>query len=102
MTAADQPEKLTVVYKQAGTLEIKADVYYYADSKPRPVVVSLHGGALIMGHRENIGSVLKNFATTNGYVLVSFDYRLAPETKLPAIMEDIEDAFRWLRRECPK
>jgi acetyl esterase/lipase len=32
-------------------------------------------------------------------VLVSFDYRLAPEAKLPAIIEDIEDAFRWLRRE---
>jgi len=102
MKAADQPEKLTVVYKQVGALEIKADVYHYADSKARPVVVSLHGGALIMGHRENIGSVLKNFATTNGYVLASFDYRLAPETKLPAIMEDIEDAFRWLRREGPK
>jgi len=101
MTAADQPEKQTVVYKKAGSLEIKADVYHYADTNTRPVVVSLHGGALIMGHRENIGSVLKNFVITNGYVLVSFDYRLAPETKLPAIIEDIEDAFRWLRREGP-
>src|SRR2546427_9367298 len=102
MTAADQPEKQTVIYKKAGSLEIKADVYNYANTKTRPVVVSLHGGALIMGHRENIGSVLKNFVITNGYVLVSFDYRLAPETKLPAIIEDIEDAFRWLRREGPE
>ena len=99
MVAADQPEKQTVVYKKVGLLEIKADVYYYADTKVRPAVVSLHGGALIMGHRENLGSSLKNFASSNGYVLVSFDYRLAPETKLPAILEDIEDAFRWLRRE---
>jgi len=65
-------------------------------------VVSLHGGALIMGHRENLSSAVKEFAFTNGYVLVSFDYRLAPETKLPAIIEDIEDAFRWLRREGSK
>ena len=100
--AADQPEKQTVVYKKAGTLEIKADVYHYADTKVRPAVVSLHGGALIMGHRENLSNALKDFASTNGYVLVSFDYRLAPETKLPAIIEDIQDAFRWLRREGPE
>jgi acetyl esterase/lipase len=100
--AEDQFEKATVVYKQVDTLAIKADVYYYAGTQVRPVVVSLHGGALIMGHRENITGALKSFALTNGYVLVSFDYRLAPETKLPAIIDDIEDAFRWLRREGPK
>jgi len=102
MTAADQTKKQTVDYKQAGSLEIKADVYHYADSKVRPTVVLLHGGALIMGHRENLSNAVKDFAFTNGYVLVSFDYRLAPETKLPAIIEDIEDALRWLRREGPK
>ena len=102
MTAAELPEKQTVVYKQVGDLGIKADVYHYADAKVRPVLVSLHGGALIMGHRENLSTPVKNFAFTNGYVLVSFDYRLAPETKLPAIIEDIEDAFRWLRSEGSK
>ena len=97
LKAADQFEKETVVYKEVGTLAIKADVYHYSDTKVRPVVVSLHGGALIMGHRENLSRPVRNFALTNGYVLVSFDYRLAPETQLPAIIEDVEDAFRWLR-----
>ena len=100
--AADQFEKATVIYKEVGPLGIKADVYHYKDAKVRPVVVWLHGGALIMGHRESVSGPVKDFALTNGYVLVSFDYRLAPETKLPAIIEDIEDAFRWLRREGPK
>jgi acetyl esterase/lipase len=102
MALADQIEKQTVVYKQVGPLGIRADIYYYNDTKMRPVVVSLHGGALIMGHRENLSNPVKSFAHTNGYVLASFDYRLAPETKLPAILEDIEDAFRWLRREGAK
>jgi len=97
--AAEQFEEETVVYKEAGTLAIKADVYHYADTQVRPVVVSLHGGALIMGHRGNLDSRVRSFALTNGFVLVSFDYRLAPETRLPAIIEDVEDAFRWLRRE---
>jgi len=100
--AADAFEKETVVYKEVGPLGIKAEVYHYRDTKVRPVVVSLHGGALIMGHRESIAGALKNFALTNGYVLVSFDYRLAPETKLPQIIEDVEDAFRWLRRDGAK
>src|SRR5262245_57321187 len=102
LNAADQFEKETVVYKEAGPLGIKADVYHYTDAQVRPVMVSLHGGALIMGHRENLSGPVKNFALTNGYALVSFDYRLAPETKLPAIIGDIEDAFRWLRREGAK
>ena len=37
-----------------------------------------------------------------GFVIVSIDYRLAPETKLPAIIEDVQDAWRWLRQEGPK
>src|SRR5690242_2182508 len=94
--AASEFQKETIAYKQVGSLDIKADVYHYADLKVRPVLVSLHGGALIMGHRENLAKTLKEFALSNGYVLVSFDYRLAPETKLPALVEDVEDAFRWL------
>jgi len=35
----------------------------------------------------------------DGYAVVSIDYRLAPETPLPKIIEDVEDAFRWLRQE---
>ena len=34
-----------------------------------------------------------------GFVVVALDYRLAPETKLPAIVEDLHDGFAWARRE---
>jgi acetyl esterase/lipase len=34
--------------------------------------------------------------------VVSIDYRLAPETKLPAIIEDLQDAYGWLRQRGPK
>ena len=36
-----------------------------------------------------------------GYTVVSIDYRLAPETKLAAIIEDLEDAYAWVRAEGP-
>jgi acetyl esterase/lipase len=102
MAAAEKPEKQTVVYKQVGGLDIKADVYHYSDTKVRPAVVWFHGGGLINGHRDGVSAQVRNLALTNGYVMVSFDYRLAPETKLPGIIEDVEDAFRWLRKEGPK
>ena len=97
---AEFPQKQTVTYRQFGDLPIKADVYYFNNNKPRPAIVSLHGGALIMGNRKGISRPVREFALTNGYVLVSFDYRLAPETKLPAIIDDIETAFKWLATEA--
>jgi acetyl esterase/lipase len=50
----------TFTYKTVGDLEIKADVHRADDDKPRKVVVWIHGGALIMGHREGISDRVKN------------------------------------------
>src|SRR4051812_36782752 len=82
----------TYTYKQAGDLNIQADVYP-ASGENRPVVVWIHGGALIMGDRTEVPNWLLQACRKNHYVLVSIDYRLAPETKMPLIIEDLEDAF---------
>ena len=44
---------VTYTYKQVGELPIKADVYRGEGAGKRPVVVWIHGGALINGHRES-------------------------------------------------
>lgn len=93
--------KDTYTYKTVGNLKIMADVYREDDVRARPVVVWIHGGALINGHREGVNGRLKSAFLEAGYALVSIDYRLAPETKLPQIIEDLEDAFRWIREEGP-
>ena len=92
----------TFVYKTVGDLEIKADVHRANDNVKRPVVVWIHGGALINGHRAGISGRVKKMMLDEGYALVSIDYRLAPETKLPEIIEDLEDAFRWVRKKGPE
>lgn len=96
---AAEPLKTTVIYKKAGGVDIKLDVFATSATEPRPAVVWIHGGGLINGHREQVSSQVRDFARANGFVLVSLDYRLAPETKLPAILSDLEDAFRWMRSE---
>lgn len=100
--AAAEVRMQTYTYKQVGDLEIKADVYRADDETVRPVIVWIHGGALIMGGRGGIDARVKKMFLEAGYALVSIDYRLAPETKLPAILEDIEDAFRWIRQKGPE
>ena len=96
-----EERKMTYIYKSAGDVEIKADVYA-AKGEKRPVVVWIHGGALINGHRESVPAWLAERCRTHEYVLVSIDYRLAPETQLPEIIQDVEDAFRWIREKGPE
>ncbi|HKB03952.1 MAG TPA: alpha/beta hydrolase, partial [Gemmataceae bacterium] len=55
------------------------------------------GGALIMGNRKSVPRNLLDLCRDEGYALVSIDYRLAPEEKLPEIIADVEDALRWVR-----
>ncbi len=94
--------KSTVAYRQIDGHQVLADVYRPAGKEARPVIVWIHGGALIMGHREAVPRQIRQVAQDNQVALVSLDYRLAPETKLPDLIGDIEAAFRWLADEASK
>ncbi len=100
--SAQEEAKKTFTYKNVDKCNIQADVYQRGQEKHRPVVVWIHGGALIMGNRGQIDRELLRKLLEAGYVVVSIDYRLAPETKLPAILEDLEDACKWLRLQGPE
>jgi acetyl esterase/lipase len=104
VASADEQDGLrqTYDYKVVDGCRIKLDVYGTPRGEVRPVVVWIHGGALIMGHRGSIDRAWLAALTAAGYVVVSIDYRLAPETKLPAIVEDVRDACRWVRERGPK
>ena len=97
-------EKTTIAYRKVDGHEILADVYRPKGNSVRPVIVYIHGGALIMGNREELAydTTILSLAEQNAYAVVSIDYRLAPETKLPAIISDIEAAFTWLGNEGAK
>jgi acetyl esterase/lipase len=101
---AEEPAflKTTYTYKTAGGVPIRADVYRADDSRVRPVVIWIHGGALIIGSRTAVPHQLLDLCRQEGFALVSLDYRLAPDVKLPAIIEDIEDAFRWFGEQSLK
>jgi acetyl esterase/lipase len=88
--------KTTVAYREVDGHKVLADIYRPAGDEVRPVIVWIHGGALIMGSRSSIHPQIRTLAEQKGYAVVSIDYRLAPETKLPELISDIEAAFKWL------
>ena len=92
----------TCIYKTAANLSIRADVHRANDRELRPVVISIHGGALIMSSRADLDQRLTQRLLSAGYAIVSIDYRLAPETQLPGILQDIEDAYTWVRERGPE
>lgn len=99
---AATPRVETFTYKTVEGLPIQADVYRLEGDQPRPVLLWIHGGALIMGGRGGVDRRVRQAFLDSGYTIVSIDYRLAPETKLPQIIEDLRDAYTWLHEKGPK
>lgn len=89
-----------VVYGQAGGVELKLDLY---DPKkpavgPRLVAVYVHGGGWQKGDKGGgAGMLALAELLQRGYLVASINYRLAPEFKFPAQIEDAKCAIRYLR-----
>lgn len=92
----------TYTYKTVGALNIRADVYRKPDDIVRPAILWLHGGALIMGNRRAVNPAQAEGYLNAGYTIISIDYRLAPQAKLSQILEDLDDAYQWVRSEGPR
>ena len=54
-----------------------------------------------MGNREGLHPLQAEKYLNAGYTIISIDYRLAPQAKLPQIVKDLEDAYRWVRADGP-
>jgi acetyl esterase len=82
----------------SGGHRIPVRVYAPEDRDERlPGVLHIHGGGFAVGsiETEHAGSIL--LARTVGTVVVSVDYRLAPEYRFPAGLDDCYDTLTWMR-----
>lgn len=73
------------------------DVYRPKDKEGMrlPVIVSVHGGAWVYGDKERYQYYCMSLAQ-RGFAVVNFTYRLAPEYKFPAPLEDTNLVFTWI------
>jgi len=60
-----------------------------------PVIMSVHGGAWVYGTKEVYQFYCMSLAQ-KGFALVNFNYRLAPEHRYPAQLEDINLVVKWM------
>ena len=65
-----------------------------------PVVLWLNGGGHTVGSIAVYDSICRRLALASGCLVVSLDYRLAPEHRFPAAVEDAWAALEWLTREA--
>ncbi|MCU0969916.1 MAG: alpha/beta hydrolase [Rubrivivax sp.] len=69
----------------------------YADgSDARPALLYLHGGGFVIGGLETHDSLCRQLALRSGGAVVALDYRLAPEHRFPAAVDDTWAALDWL------
>ncbi len=61
-----------------------------------PTMLFIHGGGWIYGDLESHDPVCRFLAEESGVQVLSVDYRLAPEHRFPAAVEDCNAAYRWL------
>jgi acetyl esterase/lipase len=90
-----------ITYSSPGGMPLKMDLHLPGGTgaKPAPVVLYLHGGAWQAGSKSSepwmkpaIDSLV-----ANGFAVAAVDYRLAPQYKWPAQIEDAKSAVRYLR-----
>ena len=73
-----------------------------AVSRPLPVAMYVHGGGMTAGDKSDLIPVFLDTLASAGYAVVSVNYRLAPQFKFPAQIEDVKCAIRYLRAKAPK
>lgn len=67
-----------------------------AIAAPMPAYLHMHGGGFVVGKPESFADFNERFARELGCLVVSVDYRKAPETRFPGALEDCYAALRWL------
>ena len=70
------------------------------DTAARSCLVYFHGGGWVIGDRDTHDVVCRQIAQRSRAVVISVDYRLGPEHKFPAAVEDAIDATAWVAKHA--
>ena len=73
-----------------------------AVTRPLPIALYVHGGGMTAGDKSDLNPLFLDELASAGYAVVSVNYRLAPEFRFPAQIEDVKCAIRYLRANAPR
>ena len=67
-----------------------------------PVLVFFHGGGWVIGDLDTHDTLCRELANGSGACVIAVDYRMAPEHRFPAALDDCIAATHWVRREAAR
>ena len=92
-----------IVFHEAGGVRLKLDIYRPRHRKGLcPTVLHVHGGAWMVGSKDDQGKPLAHRLAAHGWVVVSANYRLSPRFAWPDHIVDVKAAIRWIREHGRK
>ncbi len=78
--------------------EIPVRLYKPVDTpSPSPVLIGFHGGGFVRGSINSHDGLFRRLANYGGFSVLSVGYRLAPEHKFPAAVDDAYAVLRWVQ-----
>ncbi|MDZ4828386.1 MAG: alpha/beta hydrolase [Actinomycetota bacterium] len=85
-------------YVDDGKRRHRLDVYRRTDARPAaPVLLQIHGGAWMIGNKDQQGMPLMYHLAARGWVCVAINYRLSPRGTWPDHLVDCKQALAWVR-----
>lgn len=95
-------EERNVVYCFTGKRNLHTDLFYpKKTSKKTPAVILIHGGGWASGNKSHLVPLAQKLAE-NGFLSATVEYRLSPEAKYPAGVNDLKTAVKWLKFNAEK
>jgi len=82
-------------------LSIPLRIYIPIETKESlPALVFYHGGGMVIGSLDSYDTLCRQIAVQSSCIIISVDYRLAPENKFPAAVEDAYAALEWVSQNA--
>jgi alpha-L-fucosidase 2 len=101
-TAASLPaaEHNDIEFARPNGIPLTLDASIPEGTGPFPAVIIVHGGGWVNGTKRSYVTPLFEPLTKAGFAWFTINYRLAPQHRFPAAVEDVEQAIQWVKRNA--
>lgn len=91
-----------IEFSRPGGVSLRLDAWVPKGKGPFPAAILTHGGGFVRGDKQSYVLPLFEVLARAGYACFTIDYRLAPDHKYPAPVDDVEAAVAWVHRNAAR